>query len=268
MPGYKQDLGNHRDHSRPASSDGSSCLFDHLLHLWSVQKLSATACQEIAKSAYLDGLRHPSISKLASLGAWGQQTSNISRDLKAFVCKESGEAYAAPVVARSILCRNPSTGKGEEADIYFFNAAAVVSSLHKSQAHFTAMMKPELAAEYWSNIKRDDPKLQVLLRESSITEQDLPNTLPLWVAGDGVEYVDGRSLTVWSFGSVLNVEPALQSSMMLFAVPKDCLLPESNEQLWAHIIPCFLNLQNGTFAAGFPIAGGFKFIIWNILGDQ
>ena len=200
MPGYKQVESNF---------EGSS-LFDHLLRLWSVGDLSATACQALGAAAHRDVLQHPAIIKLASLGAWGTCTNNISRDLKGLVARESKGTFPRSELAQSIPCRNPSANNTEPADI------------HYSQEQLDAAMKPEIVGTFWSNIKNDDPKPQILLKETSLTKADLPRVVPLWLHGDGVEYVDGRSLTVFSFGSLLNQGPSLQSSLLLFALPKDC----------------------------------------------
>ena len=209
MPGYKQELGRHEPTVVESNFEGSS-LFDHLLHLWSVGDLSATACQALGAAAHRDGLQHPAIIKLASLGAWGTCTNNISMDLKGLVARESKGTFPRSELAQSIPCRNPSANNTEPADIHFFNAASVVASLFNSQEQFDAAMKPELVGTFWSNIKNDDPKLQILLKETSLTKADLPRVVPLWLHGDGVEYVDGRSC------------PSLQSSLLLFALPKDC----------------------------------------------
>ena len=267
MPGYKQELDRHEPTVVESKFEGSS-LFDHLLHLWSVGELSATACQALGAAAHRDGLQHPAIIKLASLGAWGTCTNNISRDLKGLVARESKGTFPCSELAQSIPCRNPSTNSTEPADIHFFNAASVVASLFNSQEQFDAVMKPELVGTFWSNIKNDDPKLHILLKETSLTKADLPRVVPLWLHGDGVEYVDGRSLTVFSFGSLLNQGPSLPSSLLLFALPKDCQVAETNEQLWAHLLPGFENLQLGKMDDGTMIAGGFRFVIWSILGDQ
>ena len=98
----------------------------------------------------------------------------------------------------------------------------------------------------------------MLVKETPLTKQDLLNTVVFWVHGGGVEYVDGRSLAVWSFGSVLNLSQRVNPQRFYFAVPKDCTLPESNDKLREHIISGFINLQKGAFDDGSPIAGQCK----------
>eukprot|EP00438_Fugacium_kawagutii_P002866 Skav222160 [mRNA] locus=scaffold3048:43996:45267:- [translate_table: standard] len=112
-----------------------------------------------------------------------------------------------------------------------------------------------------------DPRLQALEREAGITRAVLHNCIPLWLHGDGVEYVDGRSLQVFSFGSVLNSGPSLDSSLLLCAYPKDVCTKETWDHVWAHVLPGFLQLQAGS-RAGETIAGNYRFLLWNLIGDQ
>ena len=47
--------------------------------------MSATEVQKHAHAAVVDGLMHPEVHKLATLGSWGQYPNNINRDLKAMI---------------------------------------------------------------------------------------------------------------------------------------------------------------------------------------
>lgn len=65
-----------------------SALVTRLLLLWSEGTLSATEVQNIAHSSVVDGICHPEIYKLASLGSWGQYPANVNRDLKSMIVSE------------------------------------------------------------------------------------------------------------------------------------------------------------------------------------
>ena len=68
---------------------GPSQLALSLLRKWAWGKLSAPELQSLAQSAYQDGLRHPEIEKLASLGTWGKFAGNMQRDLMVYLEKNS-----------------------------------------------------------------------------------------------------------------------------------------------------------------------------------
>ena len=102
------------------------------------------------------------------------------------------------------------------------------------------------------------------MQESSLKHEDLPATVPLWVHGDGVEYADGKTMMVYSWGSVLNSGPSLSSSLLLLAFPKDCAMSATWETLWSHIVPSFSKLQAGKT----DIVHNYRFTIWQVMGDQ
>ena len=115
-------------------------------------------------------------------------------------------------------------------------------------------------------------------------------TIPLWIHGDGVEFQDRDSLMVWTMGSLLSLQPALDSSLLMAANAKSRTVEESStcpgtwKEPWRHLVHAFLNLASGTFADvdadGFPeaLAGEsiatatagvvYRFIIWVIEGDH
>ena len=65
-----------------------SALVTRLLLLWSEGTLSATEVQKVAHACVVDGLGHPEIYRLASLGSWGQYPANVNRDLKSWIVSE------------------------------------------------------------------------------------------------------------------------------------------------------------------------------------
>ena len=112
---------------------------------------------------------------------------------------------------------------------------------------------------------KDDPRLQLLFKEAGLGWNDLQTAIPCWPHGDGVEYVDGRSLVVYSFGSALCQAPSLDSSLLICGYPKDTCLPETWEHLWAHVVPAFQDLQAGHRHGH---SRGYRFILWHLVGDQ
>lgn len=183
----------------------------------------------------MDGINHESVVKLAAAGAWGRHTNNISRDLKAMVTKEGKGTFALPKTV-TIPCWNPRKSCNEDAGFSFFDPVTVIQSFFGNQELFEDMFKPSLVKSFWQGIRDDDPRLEILFKESCLKQNDLEFTIPLWLHGDGVEFVDGRSLMSLSFGSILNAGPSLDSSLLLFAFPKDCTIAATTwEHVWAHI---------------------------------
>ena len=143
----------------------------------------------------------------------------------------------------------------------------MVSGLYQSKEHFDNIFCPAGLEAFWQGVHKDDPKLQMLFKESSIGINDLKTAIPCWLHGDAVEYTDSHSLVVYSWGSALNGGPSLDSSLLLAALPKDICAQETWDHFWAHIVPAFQELQCGE-REGQDIAGGYKFILWSLIGDQ
>ena len=95
--GHAQQL----EQLREQEEIGPSALARILVQKWSWGALSAPELQEIANAAYEDGLQHPEIYKLASLGRWGQYPGNLQRDLLAQMdTKTSLSTYSSVVDLR------------------------------------------------------------------------------------------------------------------------------------------------------------------------
>ena len=58
----------------------------------------------------------------------------------------------------------------------------------------------------------------MLRRDTNLSKDDLKYCLPLWFHGDAVEYVDGRSLMVYSMGWLLATGSTLDTTLLLAAI--------------------------------------------------
>jgi hypothetical protein len=85
--------------------DGTSNLVTRLLLRATSGKSSFSSAQADAYAAYLDGLRHKEIAKLASCGNWGTIPGNTRRDVHNLFFKKIG--YATPSVVKTPLV-NPA----------------------------------------------------------------------------------------------------------------------------------------------------------------
>lgn len=69
-------------------------------------KDSYSSVQEDSYAAYLDGLRHPEVTKLASCGNWGQNPGNVRRDIHTAFFSNIGYPHAENVVTSAINTRS------------------------------------------------------------------------------------------------------------------------------------------------------------------
>ena len=122
--------------------------------------------------------------------------------------------------------------------------------------------KISTAKDFWAGVKDVDPRFQMLHREANLSKQDLKNCIPLWLHGAGVEYVDGRSLMVYSMGSVLATGSTLDTTLLLAAISKDICWQTSWDTLFEKWVASFTHLQ------GPRSVGQYSFTLWAIRGDQ
>jgi hypothetical protein len=85
--------------------EGISNLATRLLFRATSGNSSYFSAQADAYAAYLDGLRHKEVAKLASCGAWGTIPGNTRRDVHSLFFKKIG--YATPSVVKTPLV-NPA----------------------------------------------------------------------------------------------------------------------------------------------------------------
>lgn len=160
---------------------------------------------------------------------------------KSFITRESRGTFAVPT-AVNIPRWNPRTSRNENADFAYFGPASVVEAFCNHTELFDYSFQPKLVESFWQNSRQDDPRRLMLFQETGLQQKDLPHWIPLWLNGDGVEFADGHSFMTLSFGSVLSVGPSLDSSLLLFAFPKDCADAKTWKHVWAHIAPSFLQM--------------------------
>ena len=68
-------------------------------------------------------------------------------------------------------------------------------------------------------------------------EKDWENlNIPLFMHGDGEEYVSNDNLMVFSWGSLLRGLSTLLNHWLLAAFPKSCGKTETWEVIWKHLI--------------------------------
>ena len=228
MVGVKQKLAVAEDERKRRKGGGlekgqASCLKNidsnlasRMLDLWGKGKLSAAAMQAMAEAAIRDGLRHKEVEEIASLGCNGAYTSNIHRDLLKLLQKKIangilGGLKQSPKLALKVPAKdqkNLETGQ-TEADFHVFLPHLMVASWAESYPQLMdACFGVSKAAEFWDQIKADDPRLidSPVAREKANQpeewEKRKEKVIPLWLHGDGVEF-GTDSLLLFSFGGSL-----------------------------------------------------------------
>ena len=272
MPGYQQRLKRCLETSPDtsegqASSELPSCLANHLLILWGRGDISATALQKLAHAAILDGSAHKELLQLAGLGSFGQHAANITRDLKVFLEKTCKNKYPMPIQLTTEMV-DPKTSQIENAQISIFRPDDLVSGIYTDASRFEMLFRTNACGKFWSSIRTDDPKLQILLQEMKWKRSDLNMVVPMYLHGDGVQFENNDSMMVYHMGSLLNPESSLDSGLLLAACPKSCATEKTWKVVWDNLCDGFKVCQDGCNADDCEIAGGWKFVIWQLLGDQ
>lgn len=249
--------------------------------------MSATAVQSIAHASVKDGLTHHEVLKLASLGNWGAVQGNIHRELMKFVKTQN--------LPDAVIIRAPCIDTNNEETTVRFEDTAVmcphlwISALSKNEVG-SALLSLDSLNEFWSQVPADDPRLvgHPVLQESKYQE----TFVPLWVHADGVEYATSDSLMTWTCGCVLSTTNSMDSMFLMAAFVKSVTAVRAThghdtwEEIWRVLRWSLLALWEGTHPLtdwnnkrldagsylgslqGQPlVAGGFRFYVWNILGD-
>jgi len=294
MPGYLQRLELDRCVGEEGAADANDDTEDEesplrlmLLELFVAGHMSATAVQKLSHAAILSGLTSSDVASLAVLGAVGHQPGNISRDLMRSL--NHGNDLPAPFRVK-VPCIDPGTEEYCVADAYVMLPHRLLAAL-PSYEEYDAAIRPDLIPGFWDNVeKTGDPRLT--RHPMTATASWKTTYIPGYLHGDGVEFVNGDSLMVYHWGSLLNTAPSMTSCFLLAAWPKSCTTkakpgePGTWEVLlqvicWS-LQACFAGTHPdiGPFGeelpadmkslAGRPLVDGSdpRLTIWQILGDH
>ena len=92
--------------------------------------------------------------------------------------------------------------------------------------------------------------------------------VPLFLHGGGVEINNNDSMITYHIGSLVNGEGSFDSGLLLAACPKSCTCKTTWDPIWKSLCDGFYICQIGTTSSGQELAGGWKFVIWQLLGDH
>ena len=119
---------------------------------------------------------------------------------------------------------DPKTSQIENAQISIFRPDDLVSGIYTDASRFEMLFRTNACGKFWSSVRTDDPKLQILLQEMKWKRSDLNMVVPMYLHGDGVQFENNDSMMVYHMGSLLNPESSLDSGLLLAACPKSQVL--------------------------------------------
>ena len=264
--------------------EGSNPLSQRLLQLWSQGKLSATQVAELAHLAMLSGCQHKDLVDLAKCGNFGQNVGNCHRDMTTLCCKNMKLPDPHMVNVPLFDLKTQKEITGEAACLL---PHLLFSNLHENYLEeFERLFCTQDCHAFWHGVeKAKDPRLCEPLAKSGKV-QSASKTIPIYIHGDGCEFHARDSLMTWSWGSLLCKDKALQSHLLLCAIPKSCSLPTTwqNIDIWlAWSLTALAKgihptqdpwdnpLPKGVLAdmAGKPLTkGNHRAALWCIQGDQ
>ena len=231
LRGWQKDMEKHIHRPLAKGSENQSALCTKLLQLWSTGRLSATAVQELAHCAVLDGADH---AELGALAKSGNNKGSIHRDLMAHFCPQVDMSHAHDVL---VNCIDPKSGKETTEyatillpHILFWNMS------HNYPSQFEEVFKTQELEDFWVQVEKtkDDRLLQhpFLDKRKSLGKRLVVDkkalSIPLFVHGDGAEFQTRDSLMIWSYGSLLNKNfQSLSTNMLLACYPKSCTVPST-----------------------------------------
>ena len=146
--------------------------------------------------------------------------------------------------------------------------------------------------EFWDHVSSHDPRLLAQGGHPVLNEAEFKSTfIPLWVHGDGVEYSEDDSLLVFTFGSCLTTTNSMLAMFYLASFVKSVTATvkkhgvDTWQNIWTVLVWSFLaawegkhpslDWENKPFEAGSRFAAragqtlckGFRFLVWNLIGD-
>ena len=294
MPGVKQKLAQASQLDSGKLRGGEDCSETHsvlcleLLHNWTMGHISAVGVQKLAAATLLDGVSNNSIAELAALGAWGQHKNHIHKELTRLVSKDL--KLAEPILV-SCPCLN-----NKEAPPVIESAFPILAPhllFHSLQENYPDSLQSFFGASriqnFWSSVRSDDPRL------CYNRVKDIPGYetkfIPLWLHGDGVEF-SSDSILAFSIGSMLATGASMDTSAFIAACPKRAtaemkqhgvdtwslpykVITWSLQALWEGAHPV-MDWEGKPFKDGSLLAelagksifqGGFRCLVWSLLGD-
>ena len=161
------------------------------------------------------------------------------------------------------------------------------SNLHENYPEeFDRLFCPHDSSAFWHGVEgAKDPRLvEPLAKSGKVLSPS--KTIPIYIHGDGCEFHSRDSLMTWSWGCLLCKDKALQSHLLICAMPKSCSLPTTWQNIGMWLAWSLTALTKGTHPtkdpwnnplpegvlkdmAGKPLTkGSHRCAVWAIQGDH
>ena len=171
---------------------GDSPLVTKLLELWSQGKLSASQAVELAHLAQLEGAFSAEILTVAKCGNFSQCKGNCHRDMMQLFLNDLKLSNPWPV---TVEVKDPKSQKLTTTEASVMLPHLLFSSLYEHyRDQFEELFAVKQRQPFWKNLEqKKDPRLvpPITLGKRVVSPS---TTIPIFVHGDGVEFVKDSSL--------------------------------------------------------------------------
>ena len=211
MNGIGEDEFVHRGRKRRHRHDDDmhangpvarSQLAHMLLEMWAWGEISAYRLQQMAEAGVHDGIGHPDMRKLASLGTNGKHSGNCHRDLTRYLDKIVHMPEPVPMTIPL---------KMDDDNVNIVDIPLL--PLHRLFAHmaqhwpleFEARVTgpPSALQDFWNTVKPQDPKFVAWQGALQQRPEYKTKCIPLALHGDGVPVFKGKSMYIVGANSLL-----------------------------------------------------------------
>ena len=289
MVGYKQRAAASADGGAPAAQ-APSALVALLLEKWAWGQISARQVQELCAAAQSDGLLHPHVLALSTIGSAGSNPNNCNRDL---LTKLSAPMLSHAQSMHSFPMKHPRAGSFTHGQKLML-PHEVFANIYE---HYPSTFRDKILGgegelqKFWRSMRgsplhdghevRDRPSYDTM-------------AVPVSVHGDGVP-VAGiakawcKSVDTWSWSSLVSQGTTVDCNFMIFlffqSFAVDGALGSSMGTFWRLLCWSLKALWEGRWPAedafgkkyrrgsmehkraNRPLAGGYFGVVLNLKGD-
>ena len=300
MNGIGEDEFVHRGRKRRHRHDDDmhangpvarSQLAHMLLEMWAWGEISAYRLQQMAEAGVHDGIGHPDMRKLASLGTNGKHSGNCHRDLTRYLDKIVHMPEPVPMTIPL---------KMDDDNVNIVDIPLL--PLHRLFAHmaqhwpleFEARVTgpPSALQDFWNTVKPQDPKFVAWQGALQQRPEYKTKCIPLALHGDGVPVFKGKSMYIVSANSLLGTGCSMDQKFFMCGYWGHLLNKnkvdktlDTEDNVWRYIQWDLEALWSGTFPLtdadgrhwprgsqeakdqGKPLASGYFGVPWILKAD-
>ena len=217
LRGWKKDVELGLAERPGAEAEDPNPFATKLLSHWAHGTLSAKAIQELAHLAQLGGTSHAEVAALAKSGNYGENPGDIHKAIMQTFLPNVSIPAGFDV---EVPCLDPRTSQASTSTASIFLPHTMFSALYEHYpTKWAELFCPPKLEEFWKGVgsKKDDRLKGHPLKKR---ENWRTQAIPIFVHGDGAEFMTRDSLMIYSFGCVLNLFGSLDSHLLMGVFPK------------------------------------------------